>query len=77
MVDNLAAVLWQAMGPAFSNGKEMKYLLILFFLASIAGIEYFYELASNEAPASTMCSASTDEVHSVGDVLRQHLGSHR
>ena len=56
--------------------EEMKYLLIL-FLASIASIEYFYELSSNEAPASAMCTAPNDKMVVVGDVLRQHLNSHR
>jgi hypothetical protein len=59
------------------DGEEMKYVMIILFLAAIAGIEFYHELSRNEAPISLMCTASDNGMEPVGEVLRQHLESHR
>jgi hypothetical protein len=54
----------------------MKYLLIALLLASIAGVEFFHELASDDAPGVMACMAPEGKSAVIRDALLAHLRSH-
>ena len=54
----------------------MKYLLIALLLASIAGAEFFHELAGGDAPGAAMCMAPEGQAQALRDALLAHLKSH-
>ena len=54
----------------------MKYLLIVLFLASIAGIEFVHVLTSGDAPGATLCTAQEEKAASIRDMLLAHLRNH-
>ena len=54
----------------------MKYLLIALILASIAGLEFFHELASDDAPGAMACTAPEGKAAAIRDVLLAHLKNH-
>ena len=54
----------------------MKYLLIALLLASIAGVEVFHAMASDDAPEIGACMASEGKAAAIRDVLLAHLKNH-
>jgi len=54
----------------------MKYLLVALLLASIAGVEFFHELASDVAPGALACVAPEAKAHAIRDALLAHLKNH-
>jgi hypothetical protein len=54
----------------------MKYLLVALLLASIAGVEFFHELASDDAPGAKACMAPEGKAAAIRDVLLAHLRNH-
>ena len=54
----------------------MRYVLVAAILASIAGIEYLYTLASAEAPGAAVCLAPEGKAAEIRDAVLNHLQSH-
>lgn len=54
----------------------MKYLLIVSFLASIASLEFFHVLSSDDALGAPVCMGSEGKAEAVRDTLLVHLKSH-
>lgn len=54
----------------------MKYFLIVLFLASIAGLEFFHVLSSDDAPGATLCTAQDEKADSIRDMLFAHFRNH-
>ena len=54
----------------------MKYLLVALILASIASLEFFHELASDNSPGASVCIAPEAQQDAMRDLLLQHLKSH-
>ena len=54
----------------------MKYLLVALLLASIAGVEFFHELASDDASVAMACMAPEGKAAAIRDALLAHLRSH-
>jgi len=54
----------------------MRYLLVALLLASIAGAEFFHELASDDAPGAMACMAPEGKTAAIRDALLAHLRSH-
>ena len=54
----------------------MKYLLVALILASIAGAEFYHELASDDAPGALACMAPEGKAAAIRDALLAHLRGH-
>ena len=54
----------------------MKYVLIVLVLASIAGLEFYHVLASDDAPGATLCTAQSEKADSIRDRLFAHFRNH-
>lgn len=54
----------------------MKYLLIVLFLASIAGLEFYHVLSSDDAPGATICTGQEEKAASIRDMLFVHFKNH-
>jgi hypothetical protein len=54
----------------------MKYLLMAVFLASIAGVEFFHELATDDAPGASACVAPQTKADAIRDRFLVHLHGH-
>jgi hypothetical protein len=54
----------------------MKYLLVVLFLASIAGLEVFHVLSNDDAPGAAACMAPEGKAAAIRDLLLAHLKSH-
>ena len=55
---------------------QMKYLLIVLFLASIAGLEFYHVLSSRDAPGAMVCTAEEAKADSIRDTLFAHFKNH-
>jgi hypothetical protein len=54
----------------------MRYLLIVLLLGSLAGVEFFHALASDDAPSFAACMAPEGKADAIRDTLLVHLKSH-
>jgi hypothetical protein len=54
----------------------MKTLLVVLFLGSLAGLEFFHVLASDHAMDAAVCMAAEGKAEAVRDMLLDHLKSH-
>ena len=56
--------------------SAMKYLLVL-FVAGLAALEFYHAYASHDGPPLAMCTAADSNANPLGELLREHLLSHR
>jgi len=54
----------------------MKLLLVALLVASIAGVEFFHELSSNDAPEIAACMAPEGKTAVLREALLAHLRAH-
>jgi hypothetical protein len=54
----------------------MKYLIAALLVASIAGLQFFHELAADEAPDAVACMAPEGQAAAIRDALLAHLKNH-
>ena len=57
--------------------EMMKYLVLVLFLACVAGLEVLHELRSGNAPGAAVCTASYAREDAGDQTLLLHLQSHR
>jgi len=58
-------------------GEGMKYWWVVLIVASVAGLEFFHEFGSGDAPGAAVCLAPDSQQQAMRDILVQHLQSHR
>ena len=51
--------------------------LFVLVVAGLAGLEFYHEYASHEGPPLAMCTTADSSANPLGDLLREHLLSHR
>lgn len=51
--------------------------LFVLVVAGLAGLEFYHEYASHEGPPLAMCTNADSSANPLGDLLREHLLSHR
>ena len=55
----------------------MKYVLIVLFLAAVAGVEFYYEFSGDPSSGAQMCMAPQSAREAINEFLLHHLQSHR
>ena len=55
----------------------MKFLWVVLIIASVAGLEFYHEFGSGDAPGAAVCVAPQAQQQAMRDILVQHLQSHR